>query len=171
MSGTYIAAYVGKLPSEYANKLKQLLNGLELVPDDERHATVVYSRVEVPMSVIDGVLAMITTPLQIQIAGFDVFDTWTNGEVDPNYGSLVMLLDNIVLGAMHDAYATFGATWDYPEYNPHVTVAYKVPVELAKQVAQQMNDLLQQQADRFKNLPTINVTSFYHEPLNPSWKE
>jgi phage-related protein (TIGR01555 family) len=43
---------------------------------------------------------------------------------------VVLLFNSGALSRRHDALAEIGASWDWPEYQPHVTISYKVPQDL-----------------------------------------
>lgn len=83
------------------------------------HTTIVYSRVPVPGLVATEV---IDPPEQANHIGYDVWPS----QKDTN--CLVMLLDSTYLHArFHHAVDDLGASYDYDEYKPHITLSYDVP--------------------------------------------
>lgn len=110
--GTYIKAV---LCSQTQNKIAEfvsLLNIENCVAKHDLHVTVVASRVDIPAS--DSLLS---SPIIAHPAGFSIFD---NG-VDR---CLVILLHSIDLHDLHIDYRRRGASHDYPQYQPHVTLSY-----------------------------------------------
>lgn len=109
------------------------------------HTTIVYSRVPVP-----GLQATenIDPPEQATHIGYEVWPS----QKDSN--CLVMLLDSTFL---HSRFAhavdDLGATYDYDEYKPHITLSYDVPKDFDP-----------------SSLPTIttplNIISEYTEELS-----
>ena len=82
-------------------------------PIDEFHCTLAYSRVVVPeIESYHCNLPIITTPV-----GFKLFPSQTGD-------ALVLLLDSDELVDIFNEFKEFGATWDYPEFQPHLTLNY-----------------------------------------------
>lgn len=108
------------------NTSKKLHNWLEkykienLVEIDKYHVTVTYSRKAVPeISKLNPKL-----PIKVKAIGWDIFGD----------DLLVLKLDSTKLGAVYDANIDMGATSDYDEYIPHISVAANYTGELPKEV-------------------------------------
>lgn len=78
------------------------------------HTTIIYSRKGVP----DVKNYKFDLPIKAKITGFDIF---MNGDKR----CLVAKVDSPELHAHHNAIrSTYGATHDFDDYNPHITLSY-----------------------------------------------
>lgn len=93
------------------------------VPASEYHCTVCYSRTPVDYSDILYPKSCRATPLR-----YELFTTKTEDRC------LVLVLDCKEAESVHNQFMDKGARFDYPEYHPHITLAYpyvgEVPTEL-----------------------------------------
>lgn len=116
-TGTYVGLRV--LPHS-AKKLKQYCvdNGIAITTaqwERRLHTTLIYSRINLPTFVADPKKSFSAT-----FDGFDLFDGQNPGE-----NPLVVRLSSPLLLARHKFIRQeFGATHDYPSYEPHVTLTY-----------------------------------------------
>lgn len=86
------------------------------------HVTLLYSRVECIGFKSPGNLI---EPFVATVKGFDV---WNNADMDGK--ALVVKLDAPALVERHlMLMKLYGATYDFPEYQPHFTISYNVPDE------------------------------------------
>jgi hypothetical protein len=164
MSGSYVAARVDnftKAQWDLFNKVVPLV-GVK-VPPNNLHVTILYSRVGIQEALAQGMFKGIKVPAAVKVVGASVFDSWIDNKVDPTRGTFVLNLESDLLQSMHQAFIDMGATHDYPSYNPHVTIFYDVPIEIAKDAAAQLNAMLE--VDPL----IIKLTEFYYEPLNEEW--
>lgn len=116
----------------------------QLDPSDY-HVTVIYSRKGVP-AVEDHVFDL---PIAAKISAFEIFPTQTGNKC------LVAKVDSKELTELHKSIRKeYGATHDYPEYKPHVTLSYDYKGEVPKEV------------------PDITVTfdKVKVQPLDPDFK-
>ena len=95
------------------NDLTSILNIDNAVAAKDLHATVVYSRSEV----IGLDLIEIVRPLEATPVAFDLFD---NG----GKKCLVIKLKSDDLDMLHWMTREMGASYDYIDYHPHITVSY-----------------------------------------------
>jgi 2'-5' RNA ligase len=114
-NGTYIAANVSpssqKALDEWVTKHK-IPNPSE---PKEYHTTVIYSRKGIP----DVMNDKIDTPLSGKIIGWKIFGTQVGVKC------LVASVECDELDDQHNRIrAEYGATHDFPEYQPHITVSY-----------------------------------------------
>jgi phage-related protein (TIGR01555 family) len=117
---------------------RKLLNGAEFIkwaksqgfdtttPADDLHVTITFSR----------------TPVDWMKMGSDSWgsDGKGNLEVAPggarlvealgDKGAAVLLFANSSLSWRHEEMVRNGASWDFPEYQPHVTITYQKPADL-----------------------------------------
>jgi hypothetical protein len=144
-AGTYISL---KLDAASAKALDDWTtdNNIEnpLDPSDY-HVTVIYSRKGIPA--VEG--HEFDLPIVAKVSAFEIFPTQTGNEC------LVAKVDSKDLTDLHKSIRKeYGATHDYPEYKPHVTLSYDYKGELPKDV------------------PDITVTfnKVVVQPLDPDFK-
>lgn len=77
------------------------------------HCTVMYSRVPVPES--ENV--KVHLPIHAKAKAYEIFPTKTGTNC------LVLLIDSDEITSLHNHMNHLGASYDYPEYKPHVTLA------------------------------------------------
>lgn len=112
---------------------RKLLNGGELidwakaqgfdvtVPADQLHVTVLYSRAAVdPMAMGEGWSSDPDGGLVIKAGGPRALERF--GE-----GAVVLQFASWALQSRHDEMVRAGASHDYPEYLPHITLTYQAP--------------------------------------------
>lgn len=119
--GTYVGV---RFSSDSLDKIKSIQDKLKLykpVPLEKLHSTVVFSREKVPYNVE-------TRPAKATTGKLDVFATATGKR------ALVMHLDSEYLTNRHEYGKVLGATWDYPDYNPHVTLSYDIGARNIKDI-------------------------------------
>lgn len=113
--GTYVSVNLDK---ESSNKLDDWAtkNSIKnLVDPNDFHATVIYSRKGVP----DAEKYDLNLPISASITGWKVFPTQDSKK------ALVGIIDSKELNKHHKTLVKeYGATHDYPEYSPHVTLSY-----------------------------------------------
>lgn len=113
--GTYISA---KLSDDSSNALDKWVtnNNIQNATDPkEYHSTVVYSRKGIP----DAKSYDLGLPIQGKITKWELFPTQSGTK------ALVGIVDSPELTKHHVTLKKdFGATHDYPEYHPHVTISY-----------------------------------------------
>nr|7T26_A Chain A, Acb1 [Erwinia phage FBB1]7T27_A Chain A, Acb1 [Erwinia phage FBB1] len=137
-SGLYVAA---KFSESTLDALEELQRSLKLpnpVPRDKLHTTIVYSRVNVPYKVASG-------SFEIADKGkLTVFETQSGNR------ALVLEMDSDYLSARHSYAKALGASYDYPDYRPHITLSYnigvlnfsgeyKVPVVLDREYSEELD--------------------------------
>ena len=120
---------------------------------EKLHTTVIYSRAEISIVRIFDVLTNNFKEIELGIKGFDKFETSSGSD---KY-ALVALLDAEILERLHLTLRTYGATHDFPEYHPHVTLSYNIPDEF---------DISSISIPNFK----LQIDEIYFEPLNLNWE-
>jgi 2'-5' RNA ligase len=92
------------------------------ISPEDYHVTMAFSRVHVP-ELADY---PINLPISVHVKGYKIFPTVNK----PGKNSLVVVLDSKYL---HQIFKTFteeyGASYDYDEFIPHITVTYEWPEE------------------------------------------
>lgn len=111
--GTYAAVKFNAETLDMLQDLQKELMLFEPVPRDKLHATICFSRVQIPY----------IPNVESQRIGC----TWKL-EVFEHNGkrALVALLDSPYLHDRHEYAKILGATYDFPEYKPHITLAYDI---------------------------------------------
>lgn len=141
--GSYIGLNISKESEKRLRQLQKELNIEEIFPF---HITLVYSRKKIKMDINKNVNKIIT------IKGFHIFDNSKDG----GDRALVIKLNCPYCENRHNIAKTgFGATYDYPSYEPHITLSYKWEKDLPDE-------------DLLKDLK-LNITNEYYEKLNLEW--
>lgn len=114
--GTYVAAKFTEQTLDSIQELQTKLRLLNPVKREDLHTTICYSRTVVPFVPHE----------QIQHIGtaskLEIWDT----DKGP---ALIMLLDSDYLHSRHTYSKALGATYDFPDYKPHVTLSYNLGVQ------------------------------------------
>lgn len=114
-NGTYIAANVSPASRKALDDWVSENNIPNPSEPKEYHTTVIYSRKGIPDVMNDS----IPVPLTGKITGWKVFGMQVGGKC------LVATVECQELDDQHNRIrAEYGATHDFPEYQPHVTVSY-----------------------------------------------
>jgi 2'-5' RNA ligase len=120
--GTYVSMDLSAESREMLDRyVEQMLGLKERVDPSTYHITIIYSRTPVPTAESrEGM----TTDKAASVKGYEVFPTKNDGKC------LVMRLDFPFANAMNAVLGTEGATSDYSEYKPHLTLAYDMEQEI-----------------------------------------
>jgi len=113
--GTYVAATDYELRTKI--KIDYLIKSLKVPnPVDMKslHTTLAYSRRELPLT--KGTVSYV---VEGEAKGLEIFH-------DGDKNTLVLLLDSIILHKLFKLYCSMGATYDYDEYKPHITLSVDV---------------------------------------------
>lgn len=105
-----LGTYVGVTPTEKTEcLLKEWAEQNNLTLDTGLHVTLLYSRVEI----------------QIEPEHYSYFKAEPLELCSLGDAALVLKIKSNSLQMRHDKLMDLGATHDYPEYNPHLTLMYK----------------------------------------------
>lgn len=110
--GTYVCVNFSDVTIEALNALVKDLGIDEATRPDDFHATVVYSRKSIPWKKADEL------DIEAKITGYTIFDTRDGKKC------LVLLIDSPWLHERFERAMSLGATYDFPEYKPHITLSY-----------------------------------------------
>jgi len=120
--GTYVAFEMSSESRDMLDHFVEMNLGLtERVAKETYHITVIYSRTPVPNA---EKFRCRDTEINARAVGYDVFPT-KNGDK-----CLVMRVECPVATNLNNILGGMGATSDYPEYKPHVTIAYNTTQEV-----------------------------------------
>lgn len=112
--GTYVGVRFDAATLDQVEKLQENLNLFERTPRDKLHATIVFSRVTIPYAVLEE-------PCNIgKTTKYKVFKTASGKR------ALVLLIDSDYLRNRHEYGNILGATYDFPNYQPHITLSYDI---------------------------------------------
>ena len=114
VKGTYAAVKFTEDTLDRIEKLQEFYDLPNAVPRDKLHSTILYSRVYVPFIPEEG------EKFLGSLCHLKVFET--------QFGTnaLVLAFESDYMQFRHDIGTALGATWDYPEYVPHITLSYDV---------------------------------------------
>lgn len=120
--GTYVSMNLDDQSRQLLDNFVEMNLGLtERVDPSTYHITVCYSRTPVPTAeFIEG----LETETDASVIGYEVFPTKNDGKC------LVMRLKFTFAEFLNKRLSDEGATSDYPEYKPHLTIAYDMNQEI-----------------------------------------
>lgn len=113
--GTYVAA---RFTSETMESLKRYQEEYKVpnsLDPEKFHTTIVYSR-----AAVEWTPAKDLEDEEVEAKGFTVFDSRDGQKC------LVLLLDSEYLNTRFDLAMERGATYDFPDYKPHITLSYDI---------------------------------------------
>lgn len=112
-TGLYVAAKFSELTLDALESLQRTLKVPNPVPREKFHSTICYSRVNIPYTTASG---------SFEVATSGHLEVWDHGESPV----LVLVLDSEYLRCRHMYARALGATHDFPDYTPHITLSYNV---------------------------------------------
>ncbi|UOX40520.1 RNA ligase [Aeromonas phage GomatiRiver_11] len=116
-NGTYVACKFIDETLDYIQQIQEELRVPNPVPRDELHSTIIYSTVNVPFIPDDAPEKLAST------AYLRVFET-------PTKNVLVLAYESDYLQKRHYYGELLGATYDFEEFIPHITIAKDIgPLE------------------------------------------
>lgn len=155
-TGTYAAVTFSDDTIKSLLALQEQLEVPSPLSEDKFHTTLLYSRKELPNYIAAGKLQPVITSDDIDFT----LDIWPNA--DKTKRCLVLKYEcQWLLDRHNELMEEHGATFDYPEYNPHITLSYDVGPDW------EMKDA----TVHFKNQKPITIVSEYSEPLNLDWSK
>lgn len=141
-SGLYVAAKFSDSTLDAIENLQRELKVPNPVPRHKIHSTICYSRVNIPYTTSQG---------SFEVARSGHLEVWNHGDSPV----LVLVLDSDYLKFRHRYARALGATHDFPDYTPHITLSYNVGPLTFKGVVQ---------------IPVV-LDREYKEPLQLDWAE
>ena len=140
--GLYVAAKYSELTSDALEELQRSLRVPNPVPREKFHSTICYSRVVIPYKVSSG---------SFEVASSGHLEVWNHGSSPV----LVLVLDSDYLRCRHLYARALGATHDFDDYTPHITLSYNVgPLSFSGDV----------------QIPVV-LDREYKEPLKLDWAD
>jgi hypothetical protein len=151
--GTYAGAYFTKATVDGVTKFGKENNIPNMISPSKLHCTILYSRKYLPEYKACG---KYEKPLVGKPVEFDIWKTSPSDPKEDKTNCLVLKFECDDLVARHkDLMKEHGATFDYDEYRPHLTLSYNV------------GDL------NIKDLPMydgpIEIEEEYQEDLDLNW--
>ena len=120
--GTYVAFEMSQESKDLLDNFVEMNLGLtERVDKSTYHITVIYSRTPVPAA---EKFKETGVEMSARAEAYEVFPTKSDGKC------LVMRIVCPAATGLNSVLAGLGATSDYPEYKPHVTIAYNITQEI-----------------------------------------
>lgn len=118
-AGLYACVKYDQATKDWIESIGKQLRVPNLIPKDDFHTTIQYSRADVPGYEVDGSMGG-----KVANSGSIYFEKFKK----PDQPScLVMRFDSPVLQLRHDYGRLLGASYDFSQYKPHITLSYDVP--------------------------------------------
>lgn len=146
LKGTYIGVRFDKSSLDMLKSLQKDLSIPNPTPVSDMHSTVIFSRNQIDFPVEKSVNEKVSPDVK-----FHIFTTKSGKR------ALVLLIDSDYLRARHELGNQLGATYDFPDYQPHVTLSYDVGDR-------------KYPTKKFKLDKELVIASEYHEELDLDWK-
>ena len=162
VSGNYVSVDV---------KTPIIIKGIsEKFPDakvcgaDKQHVTLIYSTgTDIPNKGIEKFLSGFDT-INANVSDVVAFDSPTkDNENDSEKCAIVIKLNSSMLSDINKKLSSMGMKHSYPEFSPHVSILYDVPLN-------QKQDAINFVKDNIKSMKTMTLSNFKSEPLNTDWK-
>lgn len=129
--GNYVSVGLGNLPTHLVEDLPGKIN-------PEPHATLMYSKQSgVPVPVVAEMLKK--HDLSGQAANVTGAKCFPDSK-EPGLSCVVLTLDHPSLHAIHQDLGALGAKHSFYPFEPHATLMYQIPTELAEQRAKELNE-------------------------------
>ena len=96
------------------------------LPPEDMHVTICYSREPVEWSLFSSNDGLNGNNMTLDIPSSEDRQVMLLG----SDGALVLRFESQFLRGRHQYFRDHGASWDYDEYHPHITITYDVPPEL-----------------------------------------
>ena len=120
--GTYVSMDLSDESRALLDNFVEMSLGLtERVDPSTYHITIIYSRTPVPTA--ENYVGTKGTD-SATVVGYEIFPTKNSGKC------LVMRLNYAFANLLNKQLTAEGATSDYPEYKPHLTLAYDIEQEI-----------------------------------------
>lgn len=155
--GVSAGRYVGvHFTPDTIEQVKKIIDN-EGIPNpidpDDLHSTIAHSsRSDIPGYEVDGEL---NEPVEARINNFKIFDTKEGGRC------LVAALDSDYLHAKHKKTIDHGASYDFDEYIPHVTLSYNVGGDWDE-------ENLKKLTNKYGGM-RLTISDEYDQELDPNW--
>jgi len=118
-NGTYAKLVPSSLAKDRICSVAAQINVDNVVGRRTLHTTVIYSRVQCNPPIDEETVSL---PIVAHGTHFELFDNADGSK------SLVLLLDSDELHELHHRLMDdHNATYDFPEYQPHITISYDYP--------------------------------------------
>jgi 2'-5' RNA ligase len=135
-------------------------------PDDNYHITLIYSQFsDVDQRLISNLLQMVPVDYDLVYDSVDCFDSKKEGETDPTEAALVLKVNSPTAIKIHESLVSLGMEHSYPEFSPHVTLAYGVDIEEAYRCKNELNLWLEGLPVR----PRVTTTRFESKAIDKDW--
>lgn len=137
--GTFVCANFTEGTLDAIQDLQRSLNLLNPTPREKLHTTIIYSRVQIPYIGFDEV---------VKVGESGWLELWNT-----QFGkTLVLKYDSPVLTERWKYGMILGATYDFPEYKPHITLAYDVGVQNIAELGKMIDIDIVMESETVKDL-------------------
>lgn len=111
--GTYVSAKFTEDTLDRIEKIQKYLGLLNPVSRADLHTTICFSRVNVPFTASNA---------SLEVSNKNHLEVWQTN----NGPALILCLESPYLVERHKYSRILGASYDYPDYKPHITLSYNL---------------------------------------------
>lgn len=147
LKGTYVGVRYAKESISMLKDLQRMYKIPNPTPSDKMHTTVLYSRTPVDFPIAENVNQSVDRSVQ-----FHVFNTRDGKR------ALVLKVKSDYLTSRHELGNELGASYDFPDYIPHITLSYDVGEKTFS-------------TKSFKLEKNLTIETEYLEDLDLNWKD
>lgn len=135
-------------------------------PEDNYHITLIYSQFsDVDQRIIANLLEMVPRDYDLVYDLVDCFDSIKEGETEATKAALVLKVVSPTAEKIHESLVSLGMEHSFPEFSPHVTLAYDVDIDEARECMGKLNVWLSE----LDNKPRLTTTRFESKPIDKDW--
>lgn len=147
--------------------LEPLFGGSSVVDPKHQHATLIYSEgTKVQEGKIKKLLSKFNGEIEVYIDCVGAFDALPkDGERDEKLCTIVVKLKSQILNEIHEKLKSIGLKHSYPEFNPHISLLYNIPIDSKKKALDTIESWLKE------NMSTVTLRGFNVNPIIKNWAD
>ena len=133
----------------------------------DQHVTLIYSEgTNVDKGVITKLLRNYEGDLDVTTNGAAAFDSLPkDGERDEKLCTIVVKLKSGILDEIHEKLKKIGLNHSYPEFSPHVSLLYNIPIDQKQKAIDIVSKFLK------ADMSTVTLAKFNINPIIKDWHE
>jgi 2'-5' RNA ligase len=130
---------------------------------DEQHATLMYSETtDIADETIRDFLAQYYKPFKVKLGNVEAFDSPTDDGSKSELCAIVVKIESSILSEIHSGLKKLGLKHSYTDFQPHISVLYKLPMT-------DKDAALSYVRDNIENGAELMLKGYNVDPINKSW--